>query len=59
MKRAQDTYQEPQIMHFPGVIARVHRPVLDEAERERRMEKIKKAAERVLLATEKRQKGII
>lgn len=54
MKQAQE-YMEPQIMTFPGVIARVHRPVLDEAEREKRMKRIRKAAERVLVATDKRK----
>ena len=50
MKQVQDTYMEPQIMKFPGVIARVYRPVLDEEERERRTQRIRKAAERVLIA---------
>ena len=56
MKRDQDTYQEPQIMQFPGMTVRVHRPVLDEAEREKRMKRIRKAAERVLLASEQNRK---
>lgn len=51
MKQVQDTYMEPQIMTFPGVTVRVYRPVLDEEERERRMKRIRKAAERVLIAT--------
>lgn len=51
MKQAQDRYTEPQTMTFPGVIVKVHRPVLDEEERERRMQCIRKAAERVLVAT--------
>ena len=56
MKQAQDRYYEPQIMTFPGVTVRVHRPVLDEAERERRMQDIRKAAERVLIASAKNRK---
>lgn len=53
MKQVQDQYMEPQVMTFPGVIVKVHRPVLDEAEREKRMKRIHKAAERVLAATVK------
>jgi len=44
-------------MIFPGVIVKVHRPVLDEEERERRMERIRKAAERVLIASIKNGKA--
>ena len=57
MKQVQDRYQEPQTMIFPGVIVKVHRPVLDEEERERRMERIRKAAERVLIASIKNGKA--
>lgn len=53
MKQAQDTYTEPQIMNFPGVIARVHRPVLDEKERERRMKRIYSAAAQILKEQER------
>lgn len=56
MKQAQE-YMEAQIMEFPGVIVRVHRPVLEEAERERRMKRIRKAAERVLAATDQNRKA--
>lgn len=56
MKQVQDTYMEPQIMTFPGVTVRVYRPVLDETERERRMQDIRKAAERVLIASAKNRK---
>ena len=56
MKQVQDTYMEPQIMTFPGVTVRVFRPVLDEEERERRMKRIRKAAERVLTAAVKNGK---
>lgn len=56
MKQAQDRYTEPQTMTFPGVIVKVHRPVLDEEERERRMKRIRKAAERVLMAAAKNGK---
>ena len=48
MKRAQDTYTEPQIMNFPGVIVRVRRPVLDAKEREKRMKRIYSAAAQIL-----------
>ena len=53
MKQAQDTYMEPQIMTFPGVIVRVHRPVLDEQEREKRMKRIYSAAARILKEQER------
>lgn len=56
MKQVQDTYMEPQIMNFPGVTVNVYRPVLDEEERERRMKRIRKAAERVLMAAAKNGK---
>lgn len=56
MKQVQDTYMEPQIMNFPGVTVNVYRPVLDEEERERRMKRIRKAAERVLIAAAKNGK---
>lgn len=56
MKQEQDRYYEPQIMTFPGVTVRVYRPVLDEEERERRMKRIRKAAERVLTAAVKNGK---
>lgn len=56
MKQVQDRYHEPQTMTFPGVIVKVHRPVLDEEEREKRMQAIRKAAERVLMATAKNRK---
>lgn len=55
MKQAQE-YMEAQIMEFPGVIVRVHRPVLEEAERERRMKRIRKAAERVLAADSRKER---
>ena len=53
MKQAQDTYMEPQIMNFPGVIVRVHRPVLDAKEREKRMKRLQDAAVRILKEQER------
>ena len=43
-----DTYKEAVVFHFPGMVARVYRPVLDSEERERRMKEIHKATANVL-----------
>ena len=43
-----DTYKEVKIMEFPGMIVRVHSPILDEKERKRRMAQIHKQAEKLL-----------
>lgn len=44
-----DTYGEPTIFEFPGMIAKVYRPILTEEERTRRMKKIHDAAARLLV----------
>lgn len=49
----QDTYGEPKIFTYPGIVARVYSPILTEEERQRRMEQIAKSAER-LLRTERK-----
>jgi hypothetical protein len=46
--KQQDSYMEPTVMHFPGMVARIYRPILTEAERARRMSTIHKQAERLL-----------
>ena len=38
--KTQDTYQEPKIFTYPGLVARVYRPILTEEERTRRMKAI-------------------
>lgn len=50
MKKSQDTYGEPIILHFPNVVARVYRPILTPEERERRMKIIHNAAAELLRA---------
>jgi len=40
--------KEPKVFQFPGLVARVYRPVLTEAERTKRMQAIHKQAENLL-----------
>ena len=47
------TYHPPLIFAFGNDQVRVHRPILTDAERAKRMEEIKQAAVRLVLATEK------
>ena len=51
-----DTYGEPTIIEFPGMIARVYHPILTEEERTRRMKKIHDAAARLILHAEEVKK---
>jgi hypothetical protein len=44
----QDQYQLEKTMQFPGMVVRVYRPILTEAERARRMAAIHKEAARLL-----------
>ena len=44
----QDTYRETKVFTFPNMVARVHIPDITEAERERRMTAIHKAAANLL-----------
>ena len=46
--KKQDTYGEPKTFTFPGVVAKVYSPILDEEEKKRRMAQIAKSAERLL-----------
>ena len=46
--KTQDTYGEPKIFTYPGIIAKVYSPILTEEERQRRMATIAKSAERLL-----------
>ena len=48
-----DVYGEPKIIKKGNITARVYSPILTEEERNRRMEKIKQAAIRLVLAAEK------
>ena len=47
-----DVYGEPEIIKYKNIIATVRSPILTDEERERRMEKIKKAAVRLVLSKE-------
>lgn len=46
--KQKDTYSEPKIFTYPGIVAKVYSPILTEEERKRRMEKIAKSAARLL-----------
>lgn len=43
---------------MPQIIVRIHRPELTEAERERRMQQIKDAAVRLIVATDTKKKEL-
>ena len=51
-KKCQDIYGEPEIFYYPNAVVKVYHPILTEEEREHRMERIKQAAVRLILATE-------
>ncbi len=53
-----DTYGEPKIMKFPGMIARVYSPILPPEERERRMKEIRKAAAALLESQERAMRNL-
>ena len=48
-----DVYGEPTIIRKGNIVARCFSPILTDEERERRMERIKQAAVRLVLAQEK------
>lgn len=50
-----DTYGEPEIIKFKNIVAKVYSPILTDEERERRMERIKQAAVRLVLSVDKRK----
>lgn len=45
-----DVYGEPEIIRKGNIIAKVYTPILTDEEREKRMEKIKQAAVRLVLS---------
>ena len=47
-----DTYGEPEIIKYKNIVATVYSPILTDEEREKRMEKIKQAAVRLVLSKE-------
>ena len=50
-----DTYGEPKIIKYPGMVVRVFQPILTEEERSRRMKKIHDAAVRLLQSAEQKK----
>lgn len=48
-----DVYGEPEIIRKGNIVAKVYSPILTDAERARRMERIKQAAVRLVLSMEK------
>lgn len=46
--KQKDTYSEPKIFTYPGIVAKVYSPILTEEERQIRMARIAKSAERLL-----------
>jgi len=47
-----DIYGEPEIIKYKNIVATVYSPILTEEERNKRMEKIKQAAVRLVLSKE-------
>lgn len=56
MSKCQDVYGEPKIFKFPGMTARVYRPILTDEERARRMKLIEEAAAALLISQYRREK---
>ena len=48
-----DIYGEPEIITYKNIVAKVYSPILTDRERERRMERIKQAAVRLVLSESK------
>ena len=51
-----DVYGEPEIFIKGNIVARLYTPILTDEERARRMENIKQAAVRLVLAAERNKK---
>ena len=51
--KQKDTYSEPKIITYTGIVAKVYSPILTDEERQRRMAEIAKSAERLLRAERK------
>ena len=54
----QDTYIFEKTIEFPGMVARIFRPVLTEEEKNKRMQKIHKASSNLLKEVERLKNGI-
>lgn len=46
--KQKDTYNEPKTYTYPGAVVKVYSPILTDEERQRRMDRIAKSAERLL-----------
>ncbi len=57
MRKTQDVYGEPTIYERPGAIIRVYRPILDDAERARRMKQIHDSAAALLKDLQKNRRS--
>ena len=55
-KKCQDVYGEPEIFYYLNAVVKVYRPILTEEERERRIERIKEAAVRLILSAEENKR---
>ena len=52
-----DIYGDPEIIHYKNIVAKVYSPILTEEERNKRMEKIKQAAIRLVLSKNEVKNG--
>ena len=52
-----DVYGEPEIIKVNNVVATVYSPIISDEENDRRMERVKQAAIRLVLSAEKAKKG--
>lgn len=57
MRKVQDTYKEVRTFNFPNAVVRVHIPDLTPEERQRRMNNLKEATARFMMAVEKERKA--
>lgn len=57
MRKSNDTYGEPQIFEYPDMIIHVYRPILDDAERARRMKQVERAAAALLKCCIRREQN--
>ena len=53
--RKEDEYYDPVVYKYDNATVKVYRPILTEEERERRMERIKAAAVRLVMSVESRK----
>lgn len=58
MKTCQDVYMEPEIFRYDNCVIRVHRPILSDEERKRRIEQIKRAAISLITEAEKNKEKL-